>query len=368
MEINKKRSDVKKAQAALEFLVTYGWAFLVILIMIAALFYFGILSPSKFLPDRCNFGSEFSCKAYTIASNGINLRLSNNLAEPIEVNIINITTSDKQLSCDSNADNIIFNSGEIKDVSVACDFINTGLVKGEKGKLNLKLNYYPVKSGSSFSREVQGEIFSTVQQDSVVLADVVGIWHFDEGSGATAFDVSGNGNNGALVNAPVWVAGKKGNALSFDGTDDSVNITGPISLGDTWTVSVWFKTTSGGQDPLVSNRGIGGNVYFGISGGKAFLYQNGCSPPAINGNIPINDDQWHLYAFVRSSIDTTGKMYVDGILDKTGEQASCASQIGDSFAIAKDRDNNEYFPGSIDEVKVYNRALTANEILSEYNS
>ena len=48
----------KKSQAALEFLTTYGWAFLIILIMIGALSYFGILSPSKLLPNRCNFGRK----------------------------------------------------------------------------------------------------------------------------------------------------------------------------------------------------------------------------------------------------------------------------------------------------------------------
>src|SRR3989338_6713281 len=50
-----------KSQAALEFLTTYSWAFLVIIIMVGALAYFGVLSPSKLLPDRCNFGSEISC-------------------------------------------------------------------------------------------------------------------------------------------------------------------------------------------------------------------------------------------------------------------------------------------------------------------
>ncbi|MFC2016699.1 hypothetical protein ACFLUF_03190 [Chloroflexota bacterium] len=49
-----------KAQAALEFLTTYGWALVVILVMIGALAHFGILSPSKFLPERCNFGVEIA--------------------------------------------------------------------------------------------------------------------------------------------------------------------------------------------------------------------------------------------------------------------------------------------------------------------
>jgi len=56
------KSYYNKSQVALEFLATYGWAFLVILIMIAALSYFCILSPSKLPPDRCNFGSEFDAE------------------------------------------------------------------------------------------------------------------------------------------------------------------------------------------------------------------------------------------------------------------------------------------------------------------
>ena len=55
-----------RAQAALEFLTTYGWAFLVILIMIGTLAYFGILNPSKVLPNRCTFGAEFQCLDFQI--------------------------------------------------------------------------------------------------------------------------------------------------------------------------------------------------------------------------------------------------------------------------------------------------------------
>ena len=51
----------KKGQAALEFLTTYGWAFLVILVMIGALSYFGVFSPENYVPDQCNFGSVLSC-------------------------------------------------------------------------------------------------------------------------------------------------------------------------------------------------------------------------------------------------------------------------------------------------------------------
>ncbi len=55
-----------KAQAALEFLMTYGWAILVVLVVIGALAYFGVLSPSNLLPEKCTFPVSISCKDYTI--------------------------------------------------------------------------------------------------------------------------------------------------------------------------------------------------------------------------------------------------------------------------------------------------------------
>lgn len=93
-----------KSQAALEFLTTYGWAFLVILIMIGTLAYFGILSPSKLLPSRCNLGQEFQCLDYQISATGnsIKLRLKNNAGVPITIaSVIVSSESVIPLTCTS---------------------------------------------------------------------------------------------------------------------------------------------------------------------------------------------------------------------------------------------------------------------------
>ncbi len=151
-----------QGQAALEFLTTYGWAFLVILIMIAALSYFGILSPSKILPDRCNFGPEIGCINHLIGTNGVSLKLKNNAEEPIVVASLAISTEKIPLSCSSPLIGSTWKPAEIKDVPISCDFTNSGLTQGEKGKLNLKLSYYLVRSSSSFAKDVQGEVYTTV--------------------------------------------------------------------------------------------------------------------------------------------------------------------------------------------------------------
>jgi hypothetical protein len=73
----------KSGQAALEFLTTYGWALLVILVMIGALLYFGVLNPSKVLPTRCNIGPGFVCNDFQITEGSFQLIATNKVGEPI---------------------------------------------------------------------------------------------------------------------------------------------------------------------------------------------------------------------------------------------------------------------------------------------
>ena len=156
-----------KAQAALEFLTTYGWAFLVILIMIGALAYFGILSPSKILPNRCNFGAEFQCLDYQIAATGntFKIRLKSNVGEPIDVSAMTLSTeSTTAYACTTVPANPTgWKSGEIKELSWAlCNSAAAGLVSGEKGKVLVSIKHNAVASGLAYTKETKGEVFSTV--------------------------------------------------------------------------------------------------------------------------------------------------------------------------------------------------------------
>ncbi len=83
----------RKAQSAIEFLMTYGWAFMTIFLMVGALFYFGILDVSKLLPEKCEFASEFQCSAFTLVEDTdvgtqdgmLKFKLVNNLGVGIEL-------------------------------------------------------------------------------------------------------------------------------------------------------------------------------------------------------------------------------------------------------------------------------------------
>lgn len=159
----------KKSQAALEFLATYGWALLIILIMIATLAYFGVLSPSKLLPERCTISPEIGCVqsiiGQTDAGTGVlRLRLKNNMIEPIVVDSWDTTSeSATPFTCTLKPSTGTWSSNEIKEFEfTGCNNKDAGLVLGQKGKVEVKVNYYLSSSSSSFSRSVEGEIFATV--------------------------------------------------------------------------------------------------------------------------------------------------------------------------------------------------------------
>ena len=158
----------KKAQAALEFLTTYGWAFLVIILMIGTLAYFGILSPSKILPGRCNFGTEFQCLDYQIVQTGaapnpqVRLKLKNSVGVPIDVTSFTITKDDgAALACTPNSTISSWPSSVVNDLGwTSC--ASTGWVAGEKIKVLITLRYNTVSSGSTYGKDVKGGVFSTV--------------------------------------------------------------------------------------------------------------------------------------------------------------------------------------------------------------
>jgi len=162
---------MKRGQVALEFLTTYGWAFLVILIMISALAYFGVLKPSRLLPDRCNFGAELECRDFQIAhgSTGtdgtIKMKLKNNVGEVITIESMTATTeSATDIACTGPTQiSGVWASGDLRDFTfTSCKTDAVGFVIGEKGKTLITLRYYAVRSGSEYFHDVSGEIFATI--------------------------------------------------------------------------------------------------------------------------------------------------------------------------------------------------------------
>ena len=159
------------SQAALEFLTTYGWAFLIILIMIGAIAYFGILSPSKVLPNRCNIGPEFSCIDYQIsaAANTLRIRLKNSVGESISVSALTLgsegsTSYSCTLITPPSLPFTFTTNGTPQDfVWGTCNSAAAGFVAGEKGKVLLTIAYNTLSGGATYIRQTKGEVYSTIQ-------------------------------------------------------------------------------------------------------------------------------------------------------------------------------------------------------------
>jgi len=92
----------RKGQAAMEFLMTYGWAILVVLVAIGALVYFGVLSPSKFLPDTCSVGQGFACDDFKVDATTVQLIVVNNIGD--DLSAVTVAISGCTASAEANGD------------------------------------------------------------------------------------------------------------------------------------------------------------------------------------------------------------------------------------------------------------------------
>ena len=225
----------------------------------------------------------------------------------------------------------------------------------------------------------------------------VGWWKLNEPNGTTtAADSSGKGNNGTLVNmdpATDWVAGKIGRALDFDGSNDYVDLgTGSsLNFGSSvpFTVAAWVKTTEN-YGMIVSFRSStdGGPVidlavgYEGADSdpGKAMILvrqDNGGGGYAHVTGGSVKDGLWHHLAAVRGS-GSTIELFVDGVSQGTNSGSESGGAITTNLrAIGSERrwdgpDNygspdQRYLVGTIDDVRIYNRALTQAEITALHN-
>jgi len=155
-----------RGQAALEFLMTYSWALIMVLILIAAIYYFGVTKPKDLLPNRCLFSPEIECLSYSLSSadNAFRLKLKNNAGDMITVTAINLNNEGStSLACTKPSNPTNWVHGGSQDlVFTNCNLGSTGFNPGKTAKLFINLSFYPFQGGPSYVRNVQGEIITKV--------------------------------------------------------------------------------------------------------------------------------------------------------------------------------------------------------------
>jgi hypothetical protein len=205
-------------------------------------------------------------------------------------------------------------------------------------------------------------------------AGLIGYWNFDEGSGSVAHDSSGNGYNGAITGA-AWTTGKMNTALQFNGSSNKV-LTPNIALSQSFSISAWVNPAAVPQGTYarIAETQYNGGLYLGMnaSGNKyKFIVNTGSGSTgscgasfgcAEGGSVTSG---WHL---VTGTFDGfTAKLYVDTIL-VASDTFTAPGNTNLPLYIGMYYGGGFGWNGVLDEVRLYNRALSASEVTFIYNA
>ncbi len=209
---------------------------------------------------------------------------------------------------------------------------------------------------------------------------LVGWWKFDESSGTTAIDSSGHGNNGTMYSSSTptlltTASGcKLGRCLSLDGTDDYVGTshTSSLQFYNTGTFSLWYKgplSSSGSRQIIGYEKDSHGDYSQGFAlmrnGDHMRVYWKSGGEVVDINQFFLEDETWVHISFVNNNGSI--QLYKDGSL--VGNGTSSGALTVNDFSIMIGGAITSYFvSGSIDDVRIYNRALSASEIEAIYNA
>jgi type II secretory pathway pseudopilin PulG len=213
---------------------------------------------------------------------------------------------------------------------------------------------------------------STLNSSCEMLSAPLARWRFNENSGTTATD-SERGFVATLLDGATWAGGQSCNALSFDGTtayaevprDDRLDLTSQI------TITAWiYKRTVSGEDNIIikgNNPTAAANYYFRTSGDElVFGFANGSVKSVTTTSANLATNTW---THVAGSIDgATGTIaiYKNGSLSWSATVAGVLAANNDAIKIGK-TDTGEYFDGRIDDLRIYDKVLTAAQITAIMN-
>ena len=204
---------------------------------------------------------------------------------------------------------------------------------------------------------------------------LIGWWKFDEGYGTIALDNSGYGNHGTFVGNPQWVTGYDGYALEFDGSGDFLDCGANPSLriSDAVSITAWIKVGNVGIDHKIGGNQDGSNGGYKMSifsnNRVEFEIRSSSNSTTLNRNVSggteLIENVWYHVAGIYSQEDGYIRTYVNGNLDR---QLATTEELGASsgtFYIGCepfDTGSNN-FNGVLDDFRLYNKALTQDEIM-----
>jgi hypothetical protein len=203
---------------------------------------------------------------------------------------------------------------------------------------------------------------------------IVGLWLFDAGNGDVAKDISPNGNNASFNGNPKWVAGKFGQAISFDGADDYLSAEDSDSLdvaGEAITLLAWIKGDAwpASWNHVIRKTPENPRIYIlGVhSTGLpfTFLKTDVQQYADIQGKAPLPTQEWIHLGMTYNGEEIA--VYVNGEVE-TAVPASGAIEASEGELRIGRGAPAGYFTGIIDEVGIFRAALSQNEIKTIMNN
>ena len=362
----------RKAQAALEFLMTYGWAILIVLVVIGALAFFGVLSPSKLVPERCTFSAGISCVDYSV-SDRITLKVENKLGRDMIIRAVTAT---------SNA----LGTGNVCSTK---PFPVLPVTSSDGCPALTGPPYSGCEGGATLNKGEAKNIWGSKGSGPGIVSDsnLVGLWLLDGDVNDLQTNDSGPyGYTGTFVGDAkhTTVGCRIGECVTFDGTGDYIDLGWNVpnlnfGASTDFTIEAWIKPASPGTTRYIAGKKANGGLasrgyilYIESSGIVTFRISDGTTQvDSYTAAGVVSDGNWHHVAAVANR-GGTSSVYIDGNLASTTPSISAIGNIDDNnnvrFAVGSHATSNGGYSGLMDGVKVFRRALSPSEISGEAGS
>jgi Concanavalin A-like lectin/glucanases superfamily len=199
-------------------------------------------------------------------------------------------------------------------------------------------------------------------------AVMVAHWSLDEGSGAVAHDVTGNGHDAAVGGTANWVVGKIGGALDFDGTSTYIDMNDRVVTG-TWSLALWLKPrdipySSGYYAVMHDDVWGAGAMHLHLRNTTSLLNADFNAGPDVTSTTVLQANEWyHAVITVTDQGGDVGQMYINGVLEDTGQGGGGGNYLG-PLNFGAWTNNQRFYHGVMDDIRIYDHVLSQAEVLT----
>lgn len=241
-------------------------------------------------------------------------------------------------------------------------------------------------SAAALDRFLQGQgiAFASPTTTFDTTSGLAGYWPFDEGNGTVAHDLSGNSNDGTLTGGPNWTSSITYDGLQFNGSSTTVDINKSLlNTSNSYSIAAWVQLSDTNNWATAVSQD-GNNVsgfflqytspYAGADGSKfsfSLLDSDAISGVATRATSSFKPSTgtWYYLVGVHDASSNQIKLYVNGILEST-QSVGATWNAGGETVIGRAKFKGgpvDFWPGLIDDVRVYNRALSDQDVANLYN-